>query len=60
MNKHRGLVKGTIIAKKAGQKARISRHYNALIEIALNAGNTRKAAAYKAHKTMKHREIADA
>jgi hypothetical protein len=56
-NKTRGLVKNSPTAKLAGQKAKVSKHYNALIA---NASTPRQAAAYKAHKTMKLAAIENA
>jgi hypothetical protein len=49
--------KDTIRAKVAGQKSKISRHYNPLIQKALKEGNTARAAAFKSAKTKKHNEV---
>lgn len=56
----KGFKKGSPTAIKAGQKAKVSRKYNALIKEANEQGKTRTASAYKAHKTMALREIENA
>lgn len=46
----KGMIKGSVKAIKAGQKAKVSRKYNALIKEALTNGDTKKANSYKAVK----------
>ena len=52
-----GFKRDTVIGKIAGQKSKVSRHYNQLIRQAEASGNTASAAGYKAAKTKQHRQI---
>ena len=49
--------KDTIISKVAGQKSKVSRHYNRLIAVAECYGETARVGALKAAKTRKHKAI---
>lgn len=43
--------------KRAGKKAAVTRRRNRSIKLATQLGQTRVAAAHKAHLTMEHRKI---
>ena len=57
MQKSGGFPKGSVKGKIAGQKALVTRQYNARIQKAQALGNTGSANALKAVKSRKHREI---